>query len=69
MPTVINLPADLTSSKTIAGLEMTTAETTATESYREQLLESQHRIETLLKVIINHQRIITGIETGDEGVL
>lgn len=69
MPTVINLPGDLVSSKTIEGLEITNAEATATETYREQMIEAQHRIEGLLRIIINHQRIITGIETNEEGVL
>ncbi len=57
MPRVINLPADLASTETEVSDN--------TEIFRSELLSTLEEINKSLRTIINHQRLITDMETDE----
>lgn len=67
MAKVINLPGDLITDRNIEGIAPSATEKLEEKAHRQAVLMELGRINTLLQVILNHQRVITGIESENEG--
>lgn len=67
MAKVINLPGDLLADRTIEGIAPSPSEKSEEKAYRQAVLMELGRISTILQVILNHQRLITGVESENEG--
>ena len=67
MSRVINLPADIVANNIINGIAPNATEAQETQAYRSEVTSSLAKIATLLQAILNHQRVITGIESSNEG--
>ena len=67
MARVINLPGDQIADTIIEGIAQTEAEKNTDAVFRQELMSNLHHITTLLQVMLNHQRVITGIESDNEG--
>ena len=67
MAKVINLPGDLITDRNIEGIALSSSEKLEEKAHRQAVLMELGRISALLQVILNHQRVITGIESENEG--